>query len=157
MPTPRRNSRIQVLETVSDSVVIPVIDLNRTDLNHLAIPATGSVPSAGTTTAVYPSGGTQTLNGTGALAAIDLTTYVTIIETTGIATSTMALPTINGTVKRIRMEIDTGDCTITVTSGGTGYVEQLILNDVGDTVDLIFDGTGWNILDSQGVTVGVTV
>lgn len=157
MPTPRRNSRVQVLDAVSDSVVIPVVDLDRPDLNHLVIPATGAAPAAGSQTAVYPTGGTQVLNGTGALAAVDLTKYVTVVETTGAATTTLALPTVTGTVKRIRMELDTGDCVITVTSGGVGYVESLTLNDVGDTVDLIFDGTGWNVLDSQGVTVAVTV
>lgn len=156
MPTPRRNSRVQVLDSVGDNVVIPVVDLDRPDLTHLTIPANGAAPGTGTQVPVYPSGSNQVLNGTGALGAITTTGYLTTLETTGAATATLAVAP-SGYTKRIRMEIDTGDCVVTVAPGLSGYVESLTFNDVGDVVDLISDGTGWRVLDSQGVVVGVTI
>lgn len=149
MPTPDRNSRLQVLTTVTDRHVVPVIDLDRPDLRHLAAPASGAAGSGELQTTV-PTGTTQALSGTGALGAINLTSYLTTIDTTGAATATLAAATTNGLTKRIRMIGDLGDCVITVS--GTG-VTSITLNDVNDQVDLIWDGAGWVLLDNVGATV----
>ena len=151
MPTPRRNSRMQVLDAVTDRHVIPVQDVDRNDLDDLFIPAQGfnSAP-AGELQATVPTGTTQALSGSGALGAISLTAYLTTIDTTGAATATLAVATTTGLQKRIRMIGDLGDCVITVS--GTG-VTSITLNDVADQVDLIFDGAGWVVLDNNGATV----
>ena len=151
MPTPRRNSRQQVLDTVTDRHLIPVVDVDRPGLTQLFVPAQGfSSAPAGQLETTVPTGATQTLNGTGALGAISLTSYTTLIETTGAATATLAVATTTGLTKRIRMTLDTGDCVITVS--GTG-VTSITLNDIGDQVDLVWDGAGWVVLDNNGATV----
>lgn len=149
MPTPRRNSRIQVLETVTNRHIIPVVDVDRPDLKNLHIPATGAAPAAGQQVVAVPTGATQALSGTGALAAINITSFLTTVGTTGAATTTLAVAAA-GIQKRIRMIADVDDCVITV--AGTG-VNSITLNDVNDQIDLISDGAGWVVLDNQGCTV----
>lgn len=151
MATPLPNSRLQVLDAVTADHVIRVIDVNRPDLIHLCIPAQGfnSAPT-GELSPVMPTGPAETLNGTGDLGAISLTSYVTKIETTGAATAQLGVPTTTGLQKRIQMTLDTGDCVIAVS--GTG-VASITLNDVNDQVELIWDGAGWVLLDNNGATV----
>ena len=47
MPNPVPNSRLQILDAVTDRHVIPVADLDRPDLGHLAVRATGVGVAAG--------------------------------------------------------------------------------------------------------------
>ena len=151
MAIPAPNSRLQVLDTVTEDHVIPVKDVNRPDLTQLVIPAQGfNTAPAGEVSPVMPTGPAETLNGTGALGAISLTSYVTKIETTGAATATLGVPTTTGLQKRIQMTADVGDCVITVS--GTG-VASITLNDVNDQVELIWDGAGWALLDNNGAVV----
>lgn len=151
MPTPDVNSRLQVLDAVTDRHVIPVLDMDRPDLRHLVIPAQGfNTAPNGSVTPVMPTGSAETLNGTGDLGAISLASYVTKIETTGAATAQLGAPTTTGLQKRIQMTLDTGDCVIAVS--GTG-ITSITLNDVNDQVELIWDGAGWVLLDNVGATV----
>lgn len=47
MPNPAPNSRLQILDTVTDRHVIPVQDIDRPDLRHLVVRATGVGIAAG--------------------------------------------------------------------------------------------------------------
>jgi hypothetical protein len=138
-----------VLDAVTDRHVIPVVDVDRPELKELHIPATGAAPATGQQVATVPTGATQTLNGTGALGAVNITSFLTEVETTGAATATLEVAAA-GIQKRIRMTADVGDCVITVAGTGIG---SITLNDVSDQIDLISDGAGWIVLDNQGCTV----
>lgn len=146
----RPNSNVQILTEVTDRHVIPVFDIDRTDLNQpqfipvadLNLPAGGGAISP-----VYPSGTEQALSGTGALAAVNLTSALTTVSTTGAATSTLAAATQVGLTKTIRMIGDTGDCVITVSGDG---IASITLNDVGDYCVVMWNGTGWVATDNNG-------
>lgn len=93
------------------------------------------------------SGTPQTLTDTG---AVNLTTYTTLLVTTGAATSTLAAGA-EGQFKFIRMKTDGGDqvCTVTNLEGGT----TITFNDAGDFVHLLYQDAKWNILTNSGCTV----
>lgn len=93
----------------------------------------------------------QVLTGVGALAAVNLTTATTTITTTGAATSTMGVGT-DGQRKRLSMIADGGDCVVTVTNlqGGT----TLTFNDVGDNIELEYNGAKWQVSSNNGVVIG---
>lgn len=93
------------------------------------------------------SGTPQTLTGAG---AVNLTTKVTLVVTTGANALTLAAGT-DGQVKIITMKTDGGDGTLTPTGlrGGT----TITLNDVGDTVTLLYKDSAWIILSNFGCTV----
>lgn len=105
------------------------------------------VTAANTAVAITNVGTPQTLTGAG---AVNLTTLVTILVTTGANALTLA----NGSAgqqKIITMLTDGGDGTLTPTAlqGGT----TLTFNDVGDTVHLCFNGTKWAIVSNNGATL----
>lgn len=89
----------------------------------------------------------QTLTGAG---AVNLTTKVTLLVTTGANALTLAAGT-TGQVKIITMKTDGGDGTLTPTGlrGGT----TITFNDVGDTVTLMYVDSAWIILSNFGCTV----
>jgi hypothetical protein len=98
----------------------------------------------------YPPDPPEDLTGTGALATISLTSAVTEISTTGVATTTLAEGTKKGQVKKNRMKAFVGAVTITV--AGTG-VTSIVMDAVDDTCTLQWDGTGWLLIDNQGCVV----
>lgn len=89
----------------------------------------------------------QTLTGAG---AISLNTADTLLTTTGANALTLAAGT-EGQYKFIKLVVDGGDATVTVTNlqGGT----QIVFNDVGDFVYLYYRGSKWNILTNSGCSV----
>lgn len=93
------------------------------------------------------TGTPQTLTGAG---AVNLTTKVTLLVTTGANALTLAAGT-TGQVKIITMKTDGGDGTLTPTGlrGGT----TITFNDVGDTVVLMYVDSAWIILSNFGCTV----
>lgn len=93
------------------------------------------------------SGTPQTLTGAG---AVNLTTYSTLLVTTGANALTLAAGA-EGQFKFIRMKTDGGDGTLTVTNlqGGT----TLTFNDAGDFVHLLYQDAKWNILTNSGCTL----
>ena len=111
------------------------------------------VAPAGAESPLIPSGALQELTGTGALAAISLSGLVTTIDTTGVASTTLGVGTTNGQLKTIRMVGDIGDCTVAVSGD---QVASFILNDVGDELQLMWDGNGWIVLDNVNLISGLT-
>lgn len=101
-----------------------------------------------TTESMFINGGTpQTLTGAG---AIDLSTYTTLIVTTGANALTLAAG-VEGQHKFIRMKTDGGDGTLTVTNlqGGT----TITFNDAGDFVKLFYVDAKWHIEMNSGCSV----
>lgn len=99
-------------------------------------------------TGSFRTGGTpQTLTGAG---AVNLTTFTTLLVTTGANALTLAAGA-EGQHKFIKMKTDGGDGTLTVTNlqGGT----TLTFNDAGDFVYLFYTDSKWNILTNSGATL----
>lgn len=93
------------------------------------------------------SGTPQTLTGAG---AVNLTTFATLLVTTGANALTLAAGS-EGQFKFIRMKTDGGDGTLTVTNlqGGT----TLTFNDAGDFVLLYYLDAKWHIIVNSGATL----
>ena len=89
----------------------------------------------------------QTLTGAG---AVNLTTYSTLIVSTGADATTLAAGS-GGQFKFIRMKTDGGDSTLTVTNG-QGFT-TITFNDAGDFVYLFYQDGKWHILTNSGCTV----
>lgn len=100
-----------------------------------------------TTGTVINAGTPQTLTGAG---AVNLTTYSTLLVTTGANALTLAAGS-EGQHKFIRMKTDGGDGTLTVTNlqGGT----TLTFNDAGDFVELYYLDAKWHIIVNSGATL----
>ncbi len=86
----------------------------------------------------------QALSGAG---AINVTSGVTYWTTTGADAGTLADGVV-GQTKKIIMVVDGGDGTLTPTNFGNG--STITFADVGDAVELSFDGTNWWIVGSHG-------
>lgn len=105
------------------------------------------VDSSGDVTATTLTGSVQTLTGAG---AVNLTTLITAVATTGADALTLADGS-TGQIKIITMITDGGDGTLTPTNlaGGT----TITFGDVGDSVILVFVDGEWQILSNNGATV----
>ena len=91
----------------------------------------------------------QALTGSGSL-VVNTTAAVTYVTTTGSATLSLG-DGVQGQEKTITMITDGGDAVLTPSS--TAGVTTITINDVGDTVRLIFLNTKWRILSNYGATV----
>jgi len=92
----------------------------------------------------------ETMAGNGDLGALSLTQFVTTVQTTGAATAQLAAGA-TGLCKRINLNTDGGDLVVTVTNlqGGT----TLTFSDAGDSVDLQYLLSKWQITSNNGVVV----
>jgi len=102
-----------------------------------AAAATG-VPSSvsGLFTPFIPVTVAQSLSGAG---AVNLTTYCTKVTNTGADALTLADSTVKGQLKKVTMIVDPGtDSTLTFNTNAT-----LVFADVGDTAELVWDGSDW--------------
>jgi hypothetical protein len=88
--------------------------------------------------------GHQALSGAG---AVDVSSVVTFWTTTSADAGTLADGTV-GQIKKIVMVADGGDGTLTPTNFGNGAT--ITFADVGDAVELSFDGTNWWVVGSHG-------
>jgi len=103
-------------------------------------------PTGGFSGAV--KGTTQALSGAG---AVNITTLVTKITTTGANALTLANGA-DGQVKIIVMVVDGGDGTLTPTTK-TGF-STITFNDAGDGVVLVYTTTtGWIVVGNNGATL----
>jgi hypothetical protein len=89
----------------------------------------------------------QTLSGAG---AVDITSQITHVATTGANALTLA-DGVNGQTKVITMTVDAGDGTLTPSNLAGG--STITFNDVGDTVHLLFTNSNWIITGNHGSTV----
>lgn len=109
----------------------------------------GGISSNSMYAAFYPTGAQNNITaGTGG--AISLTSYFTTINTdAGGDAFTLANGSQIGQMKKITLLADGGgDATITL----TGYT-SIVMNDAGDFVILIWNGTAWKVLENSGSTV----
>jgi len=85
-----------------------------------------------------PIAAQQDLSGAG---AINVTTAYTAWTTTGVDAGTLVDGVVKGHYKKIQMVVDGGTGTLTPSnlSGGT----TITFADIGDTAELVFDGTDW--------------
>jgi hypothetical protein len=110
--------------------------------------STGTVLSSVDANGLWRDSGTaQTLTGAG---AVNLTTYTTLVVTTGANALTLAAGN-EGQQKFIRLKTDGGDGTLTVTNG-QGFT-TITFNDAGDFVFLFYRDGAWHILTNSGCTV----
>jgi hypothetical protein len=94
------------------------------------------------------TGSIQALSGAG---AVNLTTLITQVTTTSAQALTLANGT-NGQIKIISMVADGGDGTLTPATFVNGTT--ITFNDVGDSVQLLYNTTGgWVLLSNQGCTI----
>lgn len=130
--------------------IIDAINALNTSITTEDMTVSDDLSVAGDTTIaglLYLTGTPQTLTGAG---AVNLTTKVTLLVTTGANALTLAAGT-TGQIKIITMKTDGGDGTLTPTGlrGGT----TITFNDVGDTVTLMYVDSAWIILSNFGCTV----
>jgi len=88
-------------------------------------------------------------------AAVSVANYYSTLTTTGAAVPTLADGTIIGQLKKIQMIVDgPGDAVLTPANlnGGT----TVTFADVGDTAELLWDGTGWQVLALYNIVDGAT-
>ena len=99
---------------------------------------------------IAATGGNSSVQAMTAAGAVNLTTDLTTIATSGAIALTLADGTANQR-KVITMITDGGDAVLTPAhlQGGT----TLTFNDVGDTVSLVFAGTKWAIISNSGATL----
>ena len=108
----------------------------------------GALTVAGAlTTSAAVIGGVQALSGPG---AVNLTTLITTVATTGADALTLADGTV-GQLKIITMITDGGDGTLTPTNLAGG--NTITFSDVGDSVLLVFVDGEWQIVANNGCTV----
>ena len=86
-----------------------------------------------------------------AAGAVNLTTAVTTIATGGAIALTLAAGSV-GQIKIITMITDGGDVTLTP-AAFSGSNTTITFNDVGDTITLIYIGSAWCVIGSNGCTL----
>ena len=85
--------------------------------------------------------------------AINVTSYYTAVSTAAAEAYSLANGTMVGQLKVIRMVADTGDATITPATALASGATTITLNDVGDEVKLMWNGTNWRVLKNLGATI----
>lgn len=91
----------------------------------------------------------QALSGAG---AVNVTSTMTVLTTTGVNALTLANGTRVGQIKEIMMTVDGGDGTLTPTSlsGAT----TITFSNVGDYVMLLWNGTAWVVVKRFNMATG---
>ena len=113
--------------------------------------ATSSITTlsvSGTATLGAVVGGVQSLSGAG---AVNLTTLVTSLTTTG---SAQALTLADGTVGQIKVivhVVDGGSAVLTPTTG-LGFT-TMTFTSAGDSITLVYTAAGWAIIGNRGGTI----
>ena len=113
--------------------------------------ATSSITTlsvSGTATLGAVVGGVQSLSGAG---AVNLTTLITSLTTTGAAE---ALTLANGTVGQIKVivhTVDGGSAVLTPTTA-LGFTTMTFTN-AGDSITLVYTSAGWAVIGNRGGTI----
>lgn len=93
--------------------------------------------AAGRVAGFVPTAVQQAINANGAISLTAYNTAITSVGTTGQA-FTLADSAVTGHRKRIQMIVDDGDATVTFNTNAT-----IVFADVGDTAELIWNGSDW--------------
>ena len=99
--------------------------------------------------------GSSTENITGA-GALDDDVEVSTLALSGSGAVTLPAGRFAGQRKIIIMTTDNGDVTMTQSGGNlnsTNVSTSIVWNDVGDNVLLVYNGSNWNVVSSQGVSI----
>lgn len=124
--------------TASKAVVVDS-SKNIGNFNNVTIGAGGKIVSSVSNT-VYPvflNQVQQAINANGAITLTEYFTALTSVTTSGQA-FTLADSTVVGQVKKIQLVADGADATLTFNTNAT-----IVFADVGDTAELIWNGSDW--------------
>lgn len=88
--------------------------------------------------------------------AVSVDTYYTGVVTTTASAITLADGLIKGQLKKIQMITDVGDATLTIASPISASLDVAVFADVGDTLELIWNGTAWRILAAYNCADGTS-
>ena len=147
------NAELSLQASGTGDVLISALRVNGTTLDSAdstKITVAESVDVTGTLTANGLINGVQTLTGSGSTEVISLTETVTQLITTGVQNFSLANGT-EGQIKIITLKTDGGNATVTPASFLNGT--SITFDDVGDTMTLLYQSTGWIVLAQQNTTV----
>ena len=147
------NAELSLQASGTGDVLISALRVNGTTLDSAdstKITVAESVDVTGTLTANGLINGVQTLTGSGSTEVISLTETVTQLITTGAQNFSLANGT-EGQIKIITLKTDGGNATVTPASFLNGT--SITFDDVGDTMTLLYQSTGWIVLAQQNTTV----
>lgn len=88
--------------------------------------------------------------------ALGVDVEVSTLALSGSGSITMAAGRFAGQRKIVVMTTDNGDVTMTQSGGNlnsTNVSTSIVWNDVGDNVLLVYNGSNWNVVSSNGVTI----
>ena len=147
------NAELSLQASGTGDVLISALRVNGTTLDSAdstKITIAESVDVTGTLTANGLINGVQTLTGSGSTEVISLTETVTQLITTGVQNFSLANGT-EGQIKIITLKTDGGNATVTPASFLNGT--SITFDDVGDTMTMLYQSTGWIVLAQQNTTV----
>lgn len=88
--------------------------------------------------------------------AVSVDNYYTAVTTTGAAAITLADGAIEGQLKKIQMTVDGGEATLTIASPVSASLDVVTFADIGDTIELVWNGTAWRILAAYNCADGTS-
>ena len=133
--------------TVGDQIQVLNAAFTVIALYRVSAVTAGAATLVATSGSTYNPGGLQALSGAG---AVDVINEVTLWTTTGSDAGTLA-DGVAGQRKIVKCVVDGGEGTLTPTNLLDGAT--LTFTEVNDVVELVFDGTNWNVVSNSGVVV----
>ena len=119
-------------------------------LGNATIAGTMAITGATTLTAQVHS--YEKVTTTGSSDVVDPAVYASLITSGGAHTVTLADGTYTGQVKKIIITAVAAG-TITITPAHFADGTSMVMAEISDSVELIFDGTNWNMAQASGVTL----
>lgn len=120
------------------------------NFRNITLDAGGQITTSVSNT-VFPVFLNQTQQALSGAGAVTLTEYYTAVTSTGANALTLADSTITGQVKKVQMIVDAGDATLTFNTDAT-----IVFADVGDTAELIWNGSDWIPIALYNIVDGAT-
>jgi hypothetical protein len=158
--TSSSNSDINITPGGTGSVVAAGLTLKGTTISaadsstiniNEGLVVDGTTNVTGTLTANGLINGVQTLTGSGSTGVISLTETVTLLITTGGSQAFSLADGTEGQIKIITMKTDGGTGIVTPANFING--SNITFDDVGDTMTLLYQSTGWVVLAQQNTAI----
>ena len=158
--TSSSNSDINITPGGTGSVVAAGLTLKGTTISaadsstiniNEGLVVDGTTNVTGTLTANGLINGVQTLTGSGSTEVISLTETVTLLITTGGSQAFSLADGTEGQIKIITMKTDGGTGIVTPANFING--SNITFDDVGDTMTLLYQSTGWVVLAQQNTAI----
>ena len=132
--------------------------------HYAAIQAPAHAVFAGNITVTLPNktstlqgSSTETITGAGGSNALDKDTEVSLLNTgSGTASLTLSAGRFVGQRKIIIMTVAGNNATMTQSNGNlnsTNVPSSILFNAVGESVVLVYNGSNWNVVSSNGATI----